>query len=154
MESYQRQLLNGVISDVEFYRLVELYLDCGLGRSFLRIPEVAEIIEENLLKFDGAKYTLHAWVIMPNHGHALLTPAVGVSLSSIMHSAKSFTANQANKLLDRNGTFWAREYFDRYIRNARHFANTLNYIHENPVRAGLCTQAKDWRFSSARFLET
>jgi REP element-mobilizing transposase RayT len=153
LESYQAQLKQGSISDVEYYELVERYLDRSHGRSFLRIPAIGGMIQENLIKFDGVKYKLHAWVIMPNHGHVLLTPEVGVTLSSIMHSAKSYTANRANELLNRSGSFWAREYFDRHIRNSRHFTNTLKYIHDNPVKARLCSNVRDWPFSSARFLE-
>jgi len=152
LDRYKQQLERGVINDIEYFKLIENHLDQSQGQSFLRLPEIASMIEENLLKFDGIKYKLHAWVIMPNHGHVLLTPEIGITLASIMHSAKSYTANQANKFLNRTGSFWAREYFDRYIRDGRHFTNTLKYIHQNPVKVGLCSQAKDWRFSSARFL--
>jgi REP element-mobilizing transposase RayT len=77
----------------------------------------------------------------------------GHKLSSIMHSIKSYTANQANRILDRSGDFWATEYFDRYIRDGKHFSSTVAYIHNNPVKAGLCALAADWPFSSARFMK-
>jgi hypothetical protein len=66
---------------------------------------------------------------------------------------KSYTANRANALLSRSGPFWAREYFDRYIRNGEHFTNTVAYIHNNPVKAKLCSDPSDWPFSSAHFLK-
>ena len=53
-------------------------------------------------------------------------------------------------ILGRSGTFWFREYHDRYIRNAEHFANAIRYIEENPVAAGLVKLAKDRPFGSAR----
>ena len=52
-------------------------------------------------------------------------------------------------MLGRTGQFWQHEPFDRYIRNATHYRNVVSYIENNPVKAGLCKQASDWRFSSA-----
>ena len=153
LDRYKQQLEAGRIDIIEYHELVEDHLDRCEGHSSLRLPEIAALVEENLIKFDGIKYRLHAWAIMPNHGHVLLTPELGVTLASIMHSAKSYTANRANRFLNRTGSFWAREYFDRYIRDGRHFSNTLRYIHQNPVKAGLCSYAEDWPFSSARFLK-
>ncbi len=92
---------------------------------------------------------MSAWVVMPNHVHILAAPCVGNSVSNIMHSLKSFTSQEANKTLGRKGRFWFEDYFDRYIRNAKHFTNAIAYIESNPVKAGLCECAADWRFSSA-----
>jgi len=58
-------------------------------------------------------------------------------------------ANRANRLLDRSGDFWHRDYFDRCIRNDRHFHAAIAYIEANPVRAGLCSNNEQWSFSSA-----
>jgi REP element-mobilizing transposase RayT len=88
---------------------------------------------------------------MPNHTHSLLRRFEDVKLSDILKAHKGSTAHEANKLLHRDGQFWMEEYFDRYIRNADHFRNTVMYIEENPVKAGLCQQASDWPFSSAWF---
>jgi putative DNA methylase len=73
-------------------------------------------------------------------------------LSTIIHSWKSYTAKKANATLNRRGEFWQREYFDRLIRNEKHFADAITYIHNNPVKAGLCNNPGDWQFSSARFV--
>ena len=86
---------------------------------------------------------------MPNHIHFLATPLENIELSEIAHSIKSYTAHEANKLLNRNGQFWQHEPFDRYIRNRKHFVNVIEYIENNPVKARLCEKPKDWRFSSA-----
>lgn len=86
---------------------------------------------------------------MPNHIHFLAVPFENISLAEMTHSIKSFTANQANKILQRKGEFWQRESFDRYIRNHEHFIKTIDYIENNPVKAGLCETYKDWKFSSA-----
>lgn len=88
---------------------------------------------------------------MPNHVHLLCTPLSGHLLAEIMHSIKSFTSSEANKMLGRKGRFWQKEYFDRYIRNARQFVRTVTYIENNPVKANLCDRAEDWAFGSAAF---
>ncbi|HXI23679.1 MAG TPA: transposase, partial [Pyrinomonadaceae bacterium] len=111
---------------------------------------VAEIVEHALLHIDGERYALHAWCVMPNHVHTLFTPLKGSKMSGIVHSWKSFTAHECNKVLDRTGKFWEREPFDRYIRNQRHFNNAVTYIEYNPVKAGLCQKNEDWKWSSAR----
>ncbi|MCG3173791.1 MAG: hypothetical protein GMKNLPBB_01993 [Myxococcota bacterium] len=128
---------------------IETALDAGHGACWLRDPEIAQIVESALLHFDGERYRLHAWCVMPNHVHALITPLHGNSLSSIMHSWKSFTAKEANHVLDRQGPFWLEEYHDRAIRNEEHFRRAIEYIEQNPVKAGMCERMEDWRFGSA-----
>lgn len=129
---------------------VEAYLNTGYGACYLRDPRVAHLVEKALFHFDGERYRLIAWVIMPNHVHVLIETFAGWPLDKVLHSWKSFTATEANKILQRQGKFWLREYFDRYIRDEQHFWNTVQYIHENPVKAGLVASAADWPFSSAR----
>jgi putative DNA methylase len=104
---------------------------------------------ETLLKWDNERYTLIAWVVMPNHVHILIELLGKHELSEIMHSIKSYTAHEANKILGRRGQFWFIESFDRYIRDARHYRNTVRYIENNPVKAGLCRSSTEWEFSSA-----
>ncbi|MBX7171989.1 MAG: transposase [Pyrinomonadaceae bacterium] len=149
LSKWQRELEKNEINDADFRRRVEMYLDQGYGECWLKNPKVAEIVEENLLRFNNNKYKLHAWVIMPNHVHLLLIPKNGYSLSEVVHSAKSYTANKANQILEREGRFWFPEPFDRFIRNYEHFENTCSYIENNPVKAGLCENPSDWRYSSA-----
>jgi REP element-mobilizing transposase RayT len=132
-----------------FRKRVEKYLDKGHGSCFLREQRVAELIENSLLFHHRKKYELTAWVVMPNHIHFLAKPLPDVELREIAHSIKSYTAHEANKLLNRQGQFWQHEPFDRYIRNRRHFMAVIRYIENNPVKAGLCVRAEDWRFSSA-----
>lgn len=128
---------------------VEKYLDHGIGQCLLKKSEIAEIVEENLLRFADVKYKLHAWVIMPNHVHLLLRPLKGYSLGEIVHSCKSYTSTRANKFLNRKGRFWFPDFFDRFIRDYEHFEKAFNYIERNPVKAELCENQSDWRFSSA-----
>ncbi|HEY3912465.1 MAG TPA: transposase [Stellaceae bacterium] len=123
-------------------------LDQGLGRRDLAIPEIAALVQRALLRFNGDRYALIAWCVMPNHVHSLIETREGHRLDRIVHSWKSYTAKKANRLLDRAGPFWAPEYFDRYMRDNAHLAATRAYIEANPVKAGLCRDASDWPFSS------
>ena len=137
--------------DVELRRRIEIYLDQGYGSAYLKDQRIAALIQNALLHFDGKRYQLSAWVVMPNHVHLMATPCRGHTLSRIMHSLKSYTSQEANKLLEKQGKFWMDEYFDRFIRDAEHFTRAVSYIENNPVKAHLCKAAYQWRFSSAWF---
>lgn len=132
-------------------RRIEIYLDHGYGQCYIKHPAVAEVVQRSLLFFDGDRHKLSAWVVMPNHAHALMTPGTGHDLSKILQSLKSYSANEANKILSRQGKFWQQESFDRYIRNHKHFVSVVRYVENNPVKAGLCTHLEDWPYSSALF---
>jgi REP element-mobilizing transposase RayT len=132
-------------------RRIELYLDQGFGQCHLKQAGIAELVQRSLLFFDRERYRLSAWVIMPNHVHALLTPQPGHDLSRILQSLESYTANEANKLLGLSGKFWQQESFDRYIRDPEHFVSVVRYIENNPVKSRLCLRPEDWPYSSARF---
>ena len=132
-------------------RRVEKYLDQGYGETFLKDTRVAGMVQNSMLKFEGLRYRLFAWVVMPNHVHSLMTRFEEYELKDLVQSLKSYTAHEANKLLRREGKFWIDDYFDRYIRNEKHFYKTIEYIENNPVKAGLCAKPSDWRFSSAGF---
>ena len=137
--------------DSTLRKRIERYLDQGYGNCALRNQKVATIVQDSLLHFDGERYRLSAWVVMPNHVHLLLIPFEAWSLSRIMKDMKSFTSREANKILDRRGQFWMEDYFDRYVRDSKHFASAIAYIERNPVKARLCMKPEDWPFSSARF---
>jgi REP element-mobilizing transposase RayT len=151
LQRFRAELEAKTVEDIdrELMILIEKFLDSGYGECFLKRQDVAEIVQNSLENFDGERYKLIAWVIMPNHVHLLLKPVNGWELFKILHSFKSFTAQEANKLLNRSGRFWMREYFDRRIRDYEHFERTFRYIENNPVKAGLCEKPQDWKFSSA-----
>jgi REP element-mobilizing transposase RayT len=140
--------------DAALRKRIEYYLDEGHGNCFLQNKEVAEVVKNSLLHLNGKKYRLIAWVIMPNHIHFLAMLLHRVSLSSMMQVLKGFSAREANKLLERGGAFWQADYFDRYIRNEKHFHATIAYIENNPVKANLCAAKEDWFFSSAYLEES
>ena len=137
--------------DAALRKRIELYLDQGYGKCYLSDSRIAEIVQNSFLFFDRERYRLSAWVVMPNHVHMLLTPCAGQELSAILQSLKSYTANEANKIAKRKGQFWQPESFDRYIRNADHFAKVIAYIENNPVKAHLCSKPEEWPYGSAWF---
>lgn len=125
----------------QMYKLVDKFEDSGYGQCFLADSRVADMMEQTLKHDDGKKYDLISYCIMPNHVHVLIRVSEGVSLSSILHTWRSYSAHEANKILGRSGDFWMKDYYDRYIRDARHYTAVVQYIKDNPVKAGLGTQA-------------
>jgi REP element-mobilizing transposase RayT len=150
LERWRTELEREPRGDVLFRKRIDEQLDRGYGSARLREPRVAALVQDALLYFDGERYRLFAWVVMPNHVHLLLAPREGFTLSRIMHSLKSYTAKEAHRLAGGRGRFWMEEYFDRYIRDAEHFSHAVAYIEHNPVKAKLCRAPQDWPYSSAR----
>src|SRR5262249_6850213 len=129
---------------------VDELLDAGIGACWLRRHDIAELVFRALKFFEGQRYDLHAWVIMPNHVHVVVWPYPGRTLSSILHSWKSFSSKQANKLLSREGrSFWQRESFNHWIRDEAERVRLVRYAENNPVKAHLCPRPEDWEWSSA-----
>jgi 4-hydroxyproline epimerase len=137
----------------ERQRLVkfEAYLDQGYGSCPLREPRIGELVQNALLRFDGERYRLFAWVVMPNHVHALVQ-VLAVPLAKILHSWKAFTSLNVNRILQRTGPLWQVEYFDRYMRDLEHFRKTVRYIENNPVKAGLVKEPAEWPWTSAHYI--
>ena len=132
---------------------VERYLDAGYGSCFMKDPRVATLVQNALFHFNETRYSLAAWCVMPNHVHVVVQPFAGkeirggtpmphAGLSDILHSWKSFTSKEANKLLDRSGEFWQEEYYDHLIRNEADFRHVVRYVLENPIKAKL----RNWRW--------
>jgi len=140
--------------EVERRKRIEEWLDAGMGCCALAHPDVALYVQNSFLHFHGERYHLHAWCIMPNHVHVLIEPLV--NLASIVQGWKSYTARwilgkneQFALKIPRSNQLWMREYWDRYIRDARHYQRAVEYIHQNPVKAKLCDAAEAWPWSSA-----
>jgi REP-associated tyrosine transposase len=129
---------------------LEAYLDNGRGECYLRRSEIGGLVDEALRFYHGKRYDLFAWVVMPNHVHALFKTG-RTPLGTVIGDLKEFTARKANKLLHRSGQFWAHDCWDTYIRNAEHELKTRRYIENNPTKAFLVRDPKDWPWSSARF---
>jgi REP element-mobilizing transposase RayT/type I restriction-modification system DNA methylase subunit len=121
---------------------IEEYLDSGAGQCYLQQPAIADLVASGLAHFDGKRYQLYAWCIMPNHVHVVFKSLAGCELSKILHSWKSYTAKEANKILHRQGVFWQREYYDHLIQDEEEYYHTVLYVLENPVKANL----PDWKW--------
>lgn len=120
-----------------FTGAVEQWLDAGHGVCLLRRPECARLVADTLQHFDGERCAQLAWVVMPNHVHALFVQRADWPLEKLLHSWKRFSARRINELLDRSGRLWQRDYFDRLVRDERHLANCVRYIRRNPEKARL-----------------
>jgi REP element-mobilizing transposase RayT len=153
IEKWMRELAlpNSGYDQIALQKRLERYLDQGFGEAHLKNPQIAQLVQDDLLSYDGVSWRLSAWVVMPNHIHLLATRFEAVTLSAIVQSFKSLTSHKANRVLSRKGRFWMPEYFDRYIRNPQHSVKTISYIENNPVKAMLCEKPENWPFSSARF---
>ena len=159
---------------VERRRRLHEWIDAGHGSCLLREVDCAKVVENALFHFDGERYQLFAWVVMPNHFHVLFQPMEGWPMADVVASWKRYTATEIKKwlrarqesgdpgsatllrgtaselaFLAGDSPIWPREYWDRYIRNEKHFNAVIDYIHYNPVKAGLCKLPQNWPYSSA-----
>ncbi|HWO00295.1 MAG TPA: hypothetical protein VNS63_13610 [Blastocatellia bacterium] len=158
---------------------IERYLDkAEIGPLWLKDNRVAEMVSDSLRYRDGKVYRLDAFSVMPNHVHVIFAPLpvvvhaaslrsdnaerteepqagslryVDHSLASILHSLKSYTSNQANRLLQRSGQFWEHESFDHCVRDDEEWGRIVAYVLNNPVKAGLIDDWHSWRWSYSRF---
>ena len=119
---------------------VDSILNAGQGACHLKDERIARTVQDALKHFHGEHYELIGWAIMPNHVHVVVRPRGTHRLPEILHSWKSFTAKEANKVLGRSGPFWQDEYHDHLIRDEEDFDHALQYVIDNPERAGL----HDW----------
>ena len=124
-------------------------MDQGYGDCWLRNPPITQLVIDALKYFDRERYNLHAWCVMPNHVHVVVTVIstnieIESDLSNILHSWKSFTSHGANRILSRAGQFWQDESYDHLIRNNEDFWHCIAYTLENPVKAGLCKYWHEW----------
>ena len=133
-----------------YRKRIESYLDAGHGACLLKDPLAARTVEDSLRFFDRKRYELYAWVIMPNHVHALVRMLASHTLGDAVRGWKSFTARKINEHLGHEGSVWQEDYWDRYIRNERYYEQAVAYIHENPTKAGLASCIEDWPSSSGR----
>jgi REP element-mobilizing transposase RayT len=123
---------------------------------YLKDDRVANLVSESIHYRNNKFYDLIAFCIMPNHVHLLITPLQEnvdqyYSLTKILHSLKGHTAFQANKTLNRTGTFWQRESYDHVVRDDEELSRIVAYILFNPVRAKLTSDWQDWPWSYCKY---
>jgi putative transposase len=129
---------------------LEAYVDKGRGKCLLRKPEIARLVDRVLRFHHGTKYELRAWVVMPNHLHVLFKVG-STPMRKVVSDWKEYSAREANKILGRRGRFWADDFWDTYMRDSAHELSARCYTENNPVKALLVRESKDWPWSSARF---
>jgi REP element-mobilizing transposase RayT len=120
-------------------RRVEHWLDQGMGECLLREPRWAEMATAAMHRFDGARYELDAYVVMPNHVHAVVRPFMPgrYTLEHALQGWKAVSARRINAARGTAGPIWQDESFDRIIRDEEHLWRAIQYIGRNPAKAGL-----------------
>lgn len=145
--------------EVEKRKRIEEWIDKGLGCCAMAKPEMAQVVFDTLQYYDGDKYHLLAWSIMPNHVHVLIETKS--NLTKIIQAWKSYTGKWAfanNEKYDLGidkgaKRFWMSEHWDRFMRNRLHFENTLQYILDNPKNAHLHKSCVAYKFTGSVFEE-
>jgi REP element-mobilizing transposase RayT len=146
-------------------KLILAMADEILGRAeygplWLQDPRTARLMTDAFFHFDGQRYDLFSFVVMPNHVHALLRPKEiqhpeenaprFVPIRQITQGLKGYVAREANRLLGRTGqAFWQIESYDHWARGEAEAMRIAGYIESDPVRCGLVKHPADWRWSSA-----
>lgn len=156
-----------------FLKFEDLLHQGGSGPLWLNDERAAEIVHNSLHFLDGKVYQLDAFCVMPNHVHTVFKPQMteelarklakraisktkndedenGAVLAVIMQSLKGYTARECNRVLNRQGTFWQHESFDRVIRDQAEYDRTIEYVINNPVKAGLVKKWQDWKWGYRR----
>lgn len=121
----------------EFNRCREAQLDSCHGRCLLRQPELANIVGDSLLHFDGQRYRLGDFVVMPNHVHLLAVFSTAEAMKEQCDSWLHFTAFRINRALGEKGKFWQQEPFDHLVRSPEQYQYLRTYIADNPQKARL-----------------
>ena len=153
----------------EYFQLFDDYMDKSIiGNQWLKQKLVADIVKEAIHYRDGKEYDLIAYTIMPNHVHLVFLPYVEridnslkrgserntVSLyivTKILQHLKKNTAIKCNKLLNRTGQFWQHESYDHVIRDSEELKRIVDYVLNNPAKAGLDDTPEDWQYNYVNY---
>lgn len=114
-------------------KAMDKWIDAGYGDCILKDERVRNIVADCIMHFNGERYDIHAFVIMPNHVHVLLSTRGDNLVQDIVGSWKKFSAHEINKLLGRQGSVWERESFDHMVRNGFSYKDKFDYIISNPA---------------------
>jgi type I restriction enzyme R subunit len=126
-------------------------LDRGHGACLLRTQSLRDIVEQTLRHFDGVRYDLGDFVLVPNHVHFLVCLNDDVTITGQCFSWKRFSSGEINKASNRRGTFWQSESYDHIVRSLEALRRIQNYIASNPSHARLregeftLYQLESWR---------
>jgi len=149
-----------------YFGKFDQWLDkAGTGESWLNDSRIAQLVYDAILYRNGSQYDVICFTVMPNHVHMVFSvlekkpfveqpnrpPSKRRSakylLSPILQSLKWYTAREANKILKRTGSFWQHESYDRVVRDEGELRRIVEYVMNNPVKAGLAKRAEAWKWS-------
>ena len=120
-------------TDREYFRSMKRFLDQGLGACWLREPEIRDLVITAMACFDGQRYELGDYAIMPNHVHVLVRPLSDYELEEVLHGWKGYTGRAINRKIERHGAVWQDESYDRLVRDSLEFERTSRYIRNNGI---------------------
>jgi len=130
----------------QIFMAAEKYLDRGEGFAPFKEADCCATLATQFEKI-ATDWQVADWVVMPNHLHfVLLDNGSALSLSDVLRQFKGRSARACNLALGRSGTFWQRDWFDRWMRSESELQKVQRYIAHNPVKAGLAKQAKDYQW--------
>ncbi len=117
--------------------------------NILQSDRMADLFCRTLFRYrDAGKLKLHAFVVMPNHIHLLLTVPERLTLERVMQFIKGGFSFEAGKVLGIRSPIWQKSFVDRRVRDATECSRYLDYIHQNPARAGLACSPEEFVFPS------
>ena len=123
-----------------FSRPLEQWLDEGYGACLLRSPQIRDGVHSVFQRFDGERYVHHAWVIMPNHVHLVVSLKLEETLGNLLKSWKGASSIAVGQIIQQSmsvNSFWQKDYFDRMVRDQSHFWRCVRYVRNNPIKANL-----------------
>ena len=128
------------------------FITCRLLPRRARLAEgeyeiLAQVIRE---RRDEHRFLLTAWVLLPDHWHAIFFPRFPLTISRVLEAIKVGSTLRINTGRKERGLLWQRRFFDRALRTVKEYGETVAYLYHNPVKAGLVRRAEDWPWSSAR----
>ncbi|GAB2550961.1 hypothetical protein GCM10027085_47540 [Spirosoma aerophilum] len=141
------------LEKVYFAEYESLLDKADYGPKWLTMDSVAETVSNSLLYWHDKSYDLIAYTLMSNHIHVVFTlfdnePGKKTqSLKSVLQSVKSFSGRQCNQILQRTGPFWSDKNYDRLVRDRHELHRIVQYVLQNPVKAGLCDRWQDWQWT-------
>ena len=135
---------------MHFLRIESILDNAKRGPMYLGNSSVADVVFNSFMWLEERYgWLIHALTIMPNHVHVLLRNTKGDNHLLLQHLGvlKGWTAREANKILKRTGSFWMDENYDHWCRSTEKVESAAKYIVDNPVKAGLVSQWKEWQWT-------
>jgi len=121
-----------ILHDIKSLRAdFEGWLDAGYGSCLFADAANRLVVEDAIRYYDGKRYSLYAYVVMPNHVHVLFMPNDGETIQSLIRDLKHFVSVKLSERKTWNGSFWQSEYWDTLVRDAAHFDRVRAYIRGN-----------------------